>query len=561
MQAIADILRHHSELAVFLTLALGFLIGKFRIGSFTLGPMLGTLFAGMVIGLLDIPIAPVVKTIFFDLFLFATGYKVGPQFFYGLKKEALPQLVLTFVICSTCLASAVVISKILGYDVGTAAGLLAGAFSESTVIGTAADAIQKLPLPDAEKAGLINNIPVAYAVTYLVGTTANVWFLSTMAPKLMRVNLKEEGIKLAKMFGADKPEGDDLNRVYKEWSLRAFRVDAQGWAGKTIKAFENQLPGKRIIIERIKKSNGAIEDPTPDMHLEADDLIVVAARRALMLEVMDTFGEEVFDRELLDFPLVNRELTVSKKELANKTLGQLAVDYGQGIMLSRLMRSGQELPFESGTVVQLGDVLHISGREKDVKRTADAFGFVEVDTVKTDIIFVSTGIVLGGLIGMLAFSIGGIAITLSTSGGALVMGLVFGWFHARHPSIGRIPEPALWIFDNLGLGTFLGIVGLAAGPTFVSGLAKTGVTIIFAGLIVSLLPHIIGMVFGKYVLKMNPLILLGAQSGAGTTTTALKAIQDAAQSKHPVLGYTIPYALGNILLTAWGPVIVSLMTM
>lgn len=560
MQAVTDILRHHSELAVFLTLAGGFVIGKFRVGSFTLGPMLGTLFAGMVIGLLDIPIAPVVKTIFFDLFLFATGYKVGPQFFYGLKKEALPQLALTFVICTTCLLTAVVISKILGYDVGTAAGLLAGAFSESTVIGTAGDAIQKLALPDAEKSGLINNIPVAYAVTYLVGTTANVWFLSTMAPKLMRVNLKEEGIKLAKKFGSEKEESEDLNLVYKEWSLRAFRLDAGRWAGKTVKEFEDQLPGRRIIIERIKK-NTNIVDPTPNTRLDAGDLIVVAARHALMLEVMSTFGEEVFDRDLLDFPLVNMELTVSKRELADRTLGQLAVEYGQGILLSRLMRSGQELPFEAGTIVQMGDVLYISGREKDVKRTAEVFGFVERDTVETDIIFVSLGIVVGGLIGMLAFSIGGIAITLSTSGGALVMGLVFGWFHARHPKVGRIPEPALWLFDTLGLATFLGIVGLAAGPTFISGLKATGVTIIFAGLVVALLPHIIGMFFGKYVLRMNPLILLGAQSGAGTTTTALKAIQDAAQSKHPVLGYTIPYALGNILLTAWGPVIVSLMTM
>ena len=560
MQAITDILRHHSELAVFLTLAGGFVIGKFRVGSFTLGPMLGTLFAGMVLGLLDIPIAPIVKTIFFDLFLFATGYKVGPQFFYGLKKEALPQLALTFVICTTCLLTAVVISKLLGYDVGTAAGLLAGAFSESTVIGTAGDAIQKLALPDAEKVGMVNNIPVAYAVTYLVGTTANVWFLSTMAPKLMRVNLKEEGLKLAKKFGADKQESDDLNLVFKEWSLRAFRLNAQRWAGKSVKEFEEQLPGKRIMVERIKKPTGIV-DPAPDIVLEEGDLIVVASRHAVMLEMMSTFGEEIFDREMLDFPLIHLEMTVSRKELADKTLGQLAAEYGQGIMLSRLMRSGQELPFESGTVIHLGDVLYISGREKDVKRTAEAFGFVERDTVQTDIIFVSIGIVLGGLIGMLAFSIGGIAITLSTSGGALVMGLVFGWFHARHPKIGRIPEPALWLFDTMGLATFLGIVGLAAGPTFISGLKATGVTIIFAGLVVALLPHIIGMFFGKYVLRMNPLILLGAQSGAGTTTTALKAIQDAAQSKHPVLGYTIPYALGNILLTAWGPVIVSLMTM
>ncbi|MFI5135180.1 MAG: hypothetical protein ACHQD9_04970, partial [Chitinophagales bacterium] len=141
----------------------------------------------------------------------------------------------------------------------------------------------------------------------------------------------------------------------------------------------------------------------------------------------------------------------------------------------------------------------------------------------------------------------------------LVMGLVFGWLHSRRPRMGQIPEAALWIFDTLGLATFLGIVGLAAGPTFFSGLSQTGWSILAAGLAVALLPQMIGLFFGRFVLRMNPVILLGAQSGAGTTTAALKAIQDSANSKLPVLGYTIPYALGNILLTAWGPVIVSLM--
>ena len=189
MNMITDIFRQHTELAVFLTLAIGFFIGKLKIGSFRLGEMLGTLIAGMIVGQMDISIPPVVKIIFFDLFLFATGYKVGPQFFYGLKKDAIPQLLLTIIICTSCLITAVLVSKLLGYDVGTAAGLLAGAFSESTVIGTAGDAIQKLSLPENVKTGFINNIPVAYAVTYLVGTTANVWFLSSGAPKLLRIDL------------------------------------------------------------------------------------------------------------------------------------------------------------------------------------------------------------------------------------------------------------------------------------------------------------------------------------------------------------------------------------
>src|SRR5439155_1291696 len=137
MNYLTHALREHQELAVFLTLAIGFLIGRVRIGSFSLGTTVGTLLAGVAIGQLNIGVPAVVKYVFFDLFLFTTGYKVGPQFFRALKKDALPQVAITLVLCITCLLAAFTAAKLLGYDMGTAAGLLAGAFTESTVIGTA----------------------------------------------------------------------------------------------------------------------------------------------------------------------------------------------------------------------------------------------------------------------------------------------------------------------------------------------------------------------------------------------------------------------------------------
>src|SRR4030095_16727533 len=167
------------------------------IGSFKFGNVLGTLIAGVIIGQLDIKVDATVKSVFFSLFLFATGYKVGPQFFRGLKKNALSQVALTVVLCVTSLVTTLAAAKLLGYDTGTAAGLMAGAFTESTVIGTASDTIDRLELPEAEKTRLKNNIPVAYAVSYLVGTGLVVWFLSVAAPRLLRINLKAESRKLA----------------------------------------------------------------------------------------------------------------------------------------------------------------------------------------------------------------------------------------------------------------------------------------------------------------------------------------------------------------------------
>src|SRR6266576_2065259 len=196
MEYFVQALRNNPELAIFLTLAIGFLIGRVKFGSFSLGIVVGTLLAGVLIGQLDIKVPAVVKTIFFDLFLFTTGYKVGPQFFRGLKRDALPQVALTVVLCVTCLLTAFGFAKLLGYDMGTAAGLLAGAFTESTVIGTASDAIGRLAISAADKTSLTNNIPVAYAVTYLVGTAFIVWFLPNVGPKLMGVDLNEEARKL-----------------------------------------------------------------------------------------------------------------------------------------------------------------------------------------------------------------------------------------------------------------------------------------------------------------------------------------------------------------------------
>jgi putative transport protein len=185
---------------------------------------------------------------------------------------------------------------------------------------------------------------------------------------------------------------------------------------------------------------------------------------------------------------------------------------------------------------------------------------VDRKTSATDMVFVGTGIFLGGLVGLLSVVVWGVPLTLTASGGALVMGLVFGWLRSVYPFFGRIPEPAIWIFDTLGLCVFIAIVGLSAGPSFVSGLQKTGVTLVVVGLVSALLPHTLGILLGRYVLKMNPLIVLGACAGAGTITAALRAVQDEAKSSVPALGYTVPYAIGNILLTAWGPVIVMMMS-
>jgi putative transport protein len=558
MSYLVTALRQNPELAIFLTLALGFLIGRIRIGSFSLGNVVGTLLAGVLIGQLDIKVDPVVKTVFFALFLFATGYKVGPQFFRGLRKSALPQVTLTVVLCVTSLVTTVVAAKILKYDCGTAAGLMAGAFTESTVIGTAGDTISRLDLPQDERDRLLNNIPVAYAVSYLVGTGFVVWFLSSLAPRLLKANLKEESRKLEAQLASGPKQEPGTQSAYRDWDLRTYRLAVDPFVNGTVAALERSFAPARVFVERIRRGD-AISDASSDTVLRAGDVLAVAARREVILGSGTALGTEVDDRELLDFPLVALDVVLTNRAIAERTLAELAEEHGRGVVLMKLVRGGEEIPFTATTTLNRGDLLRLAGRQQDVERAGKALGYIERPSSETDIIFVGLGIVLGGFVGAMTINVAGLPLSLTASGGALIAGLVFGWLRSVRPTFGRIPEPALWVFDTVGLAVFIGVVGLNAGPSFVAGLRTTGPSLLVVGFIVAVLPHITAILFGRHVLKMNPVILLGACAGAGTVTAALRSIQDEAGSKLPVLGYTVPYAVGNILLTAWGPVIVILM--
>ncbi|HTS03100.1 MAG TPA: aspartate-alanine antiporter [Thermoanaerobaculia bacterium] len=562
MHYVTASLRQNTELAVFLTLALGFLVGRVKFGTFRLGNVVGTLLAGVVVGQIGVHVDPVVKLVFFDLFLFATGYKVGPQFFRGLKKNALTQVSLTAVLCVTSLVTTLAAAKVFKYDCGTAAGLMAGAFTESTVIGTAGETINRLPLPEAERKRLLDQIPVAYAVSYLVGTGFVVWFLSGLAPKLLKVNLKEEARKLGETLSGGKSgeREEGVQSAYREWDVRAYELPEQS-AGKTIGAFEASFAPDRVFVKRIRRGREKERDfleGEEGIALASGDVVAIAARRRIHLSKKSEFGRECEDRELLDLPVAFADAVVTNKELEGHTLAELAAAHGRGVALVRLVRAGEEVPVSLRTTVDRGDLLRIAGAPEDVTRVGKALGYVERPSSETDVVFVGLGILLGGFVGLLSVTVAGLPLSLTASGGALIMGLVFGWLRSVRPTFGRIPEPALWVFDTVGLAVFIGIVGLSAGPSFVSGIRETGPSLLLVGLVVAVTPHIAALFFGRYVLKMNPVLLFGACAGAGTVTAALRGIQDEAGSKLPVLGYTVPYAIGNILLTAWGPVIVIL---
>lgn len=564
MEWITTQLREHPELAIFLTLFAGFWIGRFKIGKFSLGTVTSVLLVGVLVGQLNIPVDGPMKAVFFLLFLFAVGYKVGPQFFRGLKKDGLPQVGFAVLMCIVSLVAPWILAKIMGYHIGEAAGLLAGSQTISAVIGVASDTINQLGISAEQKETYINAIPVAYAVTYIFGTAGSAWILASLGPKMLGglEKVKADCKELEAQMGNSEVDEPGFAPALRPVVFRAYKI-ANEWFGdgKTVSELENYLfsNDKRLFVERVRKQ-GAVKEVNPDMVLQLNDEVVLSGRREFVIGEEDWIGPEVIDAQLLDFPAETLPVMVTHRTFAGEKIAAIrAQKFMHGVSIRSIKRAGISVPVLAQTVVDSGDILELTGLKHEVETAAKQMGYVDRPTNQTDMIFVGLGILIGGLIGALAIHVGGVPISLSTSGGALIMGLVFGWLRSKHPTFGGIPEPSLWVLNNVGLNMFIAVVGIAAGPSFVAGFKDVGFSLFIVGALATAIPLIAGLLMAKYIFKFRPAISLGCTAGARTTTAALGAIQDAVESDTPALGYTVTYAVGNTLLIIWGVVIVLLM--
>ena len=563
MEWIINQLRERPELAIFLTLFLGFWLGKLRIGKFSLGTVTSVLLVGVLVGQLKIDVPGPIKSVFFLLFLFAVGYKVGPQFFRGLKKDGLPQVGFAVLMCVSVLLVTWLLALVMGYNPGEAAGLLAGSQTISAVIGVAEDTMVNMGLDEAQRQSYVNIIPVSYAVTYVFGTAGSAWVLSSLGPKLLGglEKVKAACKELEAKMGSSEADEPGFMHAARPVTFRAYKIENEWFKqGRRVIDLEMyfQKDGKRLFVERLRKQ-GVVRDVSPNTVLNIGDEVVLSGRREFVIGEEDWIGNEIQDVQLLDFPAETLPVTVTKKTFAGKTVANIRRHkFMHGVSIRSIKRAGIEIPVLAQTKLDAGDVIEVVGTKQEVESAAVQIGYVDRPTHQTDMIFVGLGILIGGLFGALSIHIGGVPISLSTSGGALIAGLFFGWLRSKHPTFGRIPEASLWVLNNVGLNMFIAVVGIAAGPSFVQGFRDVGLSLFIVGAIATTLPLIIGLLLGKYVFKFHPAITLGCCAGARTTTAALGAIQDAVESETPALGYTVTYAVGNTLLIIWGVVIVLL---
>jgi putative transport protein len=559
--SLLQVLRHHPEVTFFLVLGIGYLLGKVRLGGFALGAVTGTLLAGVAVGQLDVQVSGDVRQCFFLLFLFSIGFRTGPQFFRGLRSDGLQQAALAAIVATTGLVVAYALSLLLRYDPGTAAGLMAGAMTDSAAIGTASDAIARLGLPPAEAQALINRIPIAFAVTYLIGLIGAAWFLSQAAPRIMRIDLEEECRRYERrMQGGRAPDVT----ARRDIEYRAYVVrPGSPLIGHRVRDLETIASDARLFAERIRRSD-RLFDADETTVVQVGDALAVTGRRELLVARMDEHRlglSEVDDKELLDIPADVLDVVVTRSEIEGRTLADIAGDDAvRSVYLRRIVRGGTPIPMFPNTILHRGDVVTLVGPARRISQAVAWIGVPDRATEATDMVLVAFGIVAGALIGIPALVLGRVEIGLSVSVGVLLGGLVCGWLRSMWPRFfGRVPAPTLWVFESLGLAGFVAVVGLDAGPDFVAGLRTSGVSLVGAGIVGLLVPHLVGVVVGRWVFKMEPGILLGVCAGAGTATPALAAIQEAARSAVPTLGYGVAYAVGNVLLALWGTIIVALL--
>jgi putative transport protein len=557
-------LRQYPEIAIFLSLGIGYYLGKFTYKGIGLGAVTATLLAAVVIGQLGITINQPLKAFAFLMFLFAVGYGVGPQFVRGVAKDGLPQALYAAVVCVFCLVVPVVVAKLAGYDLGYAAGLYAGSQTISASMGLATDAINRLGLPAEQAKAMLDNMPVAYAVSYLFGTVGSAIVIAILGPALFRIDLVAACKDYEQKHGGGGKDMGGAGSAWHRFEMRAFRVQPGGRAvGMRAVEAEAMVPNARVFIERIRHGDGTIEEAAADTVIREGDILAVVGPREVLVKVIGEKAQEVDDPDLLNVPVEGVDVFVTSKEVDGKTLAELArMPAARSVFLRRITRGATAtiIPILPNTTIQRGDILTIVGRTQDTAAATKMFGVADRATDVADVAFIGVGVTIGALIGALVLKVGGVPLTLSTAGGALIAGLVLGWLRSTRPFFGRIPSSTVWFMNSVGLNIFIAIVGISAGPGFVNGLKTQGVGLFLWGAVATTVPLLLGMIVGKYVFRFHDAILLGAISGARTTTASLGMVCDQAQSQVPALGYTVTYAIGNTLLTIWGMVLIMLLS-
>ncbi len=560
MTTFHEAFRRSPEIALFLSLAIGYAIGRVKIRGFQLGGVGGTLLAAVCISQSGVVIDNGVKSLMLGVFIYTVGYESGPQFFGSFHRKTLREVVLAVFFALSALATVIACAKLFGLNKGLAAGLAAGALTQSGIVGTAGDAITRLGLPPGEVKYLQSQVAVAFAVTYIPGLLGGIVGCVNLVPRFMRRSLRDAASDIDKsanhyvMIGKDGRSASMPHLVG-----RAYRVGkAAGFTIAEIETRHNDL----VTVERVRRA-GTFVELHENLVLNKDDVILVVGVRDAMVDVALTLGEEVKACSDMSVEMHSRQAVFARKGMNGMTISKAKAavdrDLARGVYIEAVTRSGRPLPVLGDLELQHGDVITFYGAPDNTMRAANAAGYHLPYSDKTDFIYMSLGLVAGLVLGLVVVYIAGFPVTLGAGGGCLLAGLLFGWMRSKHPMYGAMPPAASQAFKDFGLSAFVAAVGLDSGIEALLTVKESGATLLLLGVFVTFFPMVLSMLFARYVLGYrNASLLAGALAGSRGASPAFGQVLEKSESSAPTVPFAVTYALGCVLLALLGPVLIEL---
>ncbi len=545
-----EILHEQPVLALFLIIGMGYLIGGIRIGSFSLGPVTGVLFAGLFLGHFDFRMDAGAQAVGFALFIFSVGYQAGPRFFDVLRTDGLKYFLLALVVAGTGFTVAVLATKLLSLSPGTSGGLLAGGLTSSPTLAAAQEAIRsgQIKPPEGMAADeMIGNVATGYAITYIFGLAGLIAIIKLL-PQVLGIDMTKE----AKILEGEDESGKSSKpanvsaRIYKVTNEEMTRIPSQ--------QLREKYWDKTSVI-RVRRDGEIIKPGQTEGFLQLGDELIILAPIEFFTTAVSKFGEEITPEASTAQLTETAQIVIINKNAIGKSLQELNISMKFGVLLTRVTRMRMEVPLTADFELRKGDILTVVGLHENVDLLGEELGHVEREIAETDMVTFAFGIAIGVVIGLFAFTVGQLSIGLGSAGGLLTSGLVIGYLRSISPTFGRLPDAARWILMEFGLLLFMAGVGLRAGGDIVETFMAAGPVLVLAGIAVTIIPIFVGYIFGRKVLKIHPVLLLGGITGSMTSGAALSVVTSEANSPMPSLGYTGAYAFANVLLTVAGSII------
>jgi putative transport protein len=558
MQAFFEFLGGNPYILLFFTVGMAVWVGKFSVKGYGLGMVAAAVVVGAAIATwastygVKLQLDNFAKSLFYYLFMYGVGLRVGPAFFNSLKKDGITFTILAVICAGLGLFLVVFMSGILDLPAGAAGGVLAGSQTMSAAIGTAEMAVEQgaYKIPEGSTAESISAmIALGYGVTYIWGTVGII-LVCKYLPRWWGI----DATAAAKQYEAEhgvKNVDDAGITGYRAASLRAYRLENAAVAGKSIHDFRQSYPQYRIVnVVRGDETLGA----DPSTVLRQGDLVALGGRLEELTANLGLIGPEVPDAKVLNIPLDQAEILVLEKEAEGKVLKSFAKeDFAGQLQINRIERAGEPIPLGSETALKRFDVVYVAGLKGTIDKVAAKLGQIARPSTSTDLLTLSAGMVLGLLIGKINVPVGDFEVGLGNAGGLLLSGIFVSSLASRLRFFGSTPNAARNILEDLGLVTFIAIVGINAGATLLEQLTGAiALKIFIAGFVASTIPPFITWAIGYHFFKINAAVLMGGVAGSRSHSGPAREAAKEVGSSVPWVGFPVGYAVSGVLYTVFG---------